>query len=268
MIDLNGMFLVIPFPQIDPVLFAIGPIAVRWYSLAYVAGLVIGWWLLRRQFSNNVTREHVDDFMIWATVGIIMGGRLGYVVFYKFQYFLSNPLEILATWQGGMSFHGGLIGVVIMSLLFCRRNKIQPLELGDMLSCVAPIGLFFGRIANFVNGELYGRVTDVSWGVIFPSGGSAPRHPSQLYEAALEGVVLFLVLNLMRRSQKIRQNQGVLTGVFIGGYALFRIIAEFFRQPDPHIGFLIIGSTMGQWLSLPMLIIGIGITIWGFRRAS
>ena len=165
-----------------------------------------------------------------------------------------------------MSFHGGLIGVALVSLLFCRRNKLEPLELGDMLSCVAPIGLFFGRIANFINGELYGRLTDLPWGVIFPHAGPDPRHPSQLYEAALEGVLLFIILNVMRRSEKIRRHRGVITGTFIAGYAFARIIAELFRQPDTHIGFLALGSTMGQWLSIPMIIVGVGLIIWGWRR--
>ena len=167
-----------------------------------------------------------------------------------------------------MSFHGGFLGVVIAGLLFCRRHKLSPLILGDMLACAAPIGLFFGRIANFINGELYGRVTDAPWGVVFPYGGPEPRHPSQLYEAFLEGLVLFVVLNIMWRSEKVRANTGVLTGSFIAGYAITRMIVELFRQPDSHIGFLTLGSTMGQWLSVPMLIIGVGMIIWGSRRTA
>ena len=265
------MLFAIPFLQIDPVLFSIGPFAVRWYALSYVAGLLFGFQLLRRraaQSSDDLSADNIDDFLVWATIGIILGGRLGYVLFYNFQYFLANPLEIFATWRGGMSFHGGLLGVVIAGLLFCRRHKLSPLILGDMLACAAPIGLFFGRIANFINGELYGRVTDAPWGVVFPYGGPEPRHPSQLYEAFLEGLVLFVVLNIMWRSEKVRANPGVLTGSFIAGYAIARMIVELFRQPDSHIGFLTLGSTMGQWLSVPMLIIGVGMIIWGSRRTA
>ena len=265
------MLLAIPFPQIDPVLFSIGPVAVRWYALSYVAGLVLGWQLLRRRVaasSKDLDVDNIDDFMVWATIGIIVGGRLGYVVFYNLQYFLANPLEIFATWRGGMSFHGGLLGVIVAGLLFSRRYNLSPLTLGDMLACAAPIGLFCGRIANFINGELYGRVTDVAWGVVFRHAGREPRHPSQLYEAFLEGLVLFVILNIMWRSHKIRASGGVLTGTFIAGYAIARLIVEMFRQPDSHIGFLTFGSTMGQWLSVPMLIIGVGMIIWGSRRMA
>ncbi len=265
------MLFAIPFPQIDPVLFSIGPFAVRWYALSYVAGLVLGWRLLRRRatmFSDDLSADNIDDFLVWATIGIILGGRLGYVLFYNLQYFLANPSQIFATWQGGMSFHGGLLGVVVVGLLFCRRYKLSPLILGDALACVSPIGLLFGRVANFINGELYGRVTDVPWGVVFPHAGPEPRHPSQLYEAFLEGLVLFVVLNFMWRSRKIRANCGVLTGTFIAGYAIARMIVELFRQPDPQIGFLTLGITMGQWLSVPMLIIGVGMIIWGLRRTA
>ena len=265
------MLFAIPFPHIDPVLFSIGPLAVRWYALSYVAGLVLGWQLLRRRAagsSKDLGIDTIDDFMVWATIGIIVGGRLGYVLFYNLQYFLANTLEIFATWRGGMSFHGGLLGVIVAGLLFCRRYNLSPLTLGDMLACTAPIGLFFGRIANFINGELYGRVTDVAWGVVFPRGGPEPRHPSQLYEAFLEGLVLFVILNIMWQSPKIRANGGVLTGAFFAGYAIARVIVEAFRQPDPHIGLLPFGSTMGQWLSVPMLIIGVGMIIWGSRRTA
>ena len=265
------MYFAIPLPQIDPVLFSIGPLAVRWYALSYVAGVVLGWQLLRRRAAvstDELSADNIDDFLVWATIGIILGGRLGYVFFYNFQYFLANPSEILATWRGGMSFHGGLLGVVVAVLLFCRRYKLSPLILGDMLACVAPIGLLFGRIANFINGELYGRVTEVPWGVVFPYAGPEPRHPSQLYEAFLEGLVLFVILNIMWRSQKVRANCGVLTGTFIAGYAAMRMIIELFRQPDSQIGFLTLGSTMGQWLSVPMLIIGLGMIIWGLRRTA
>jgi len=265
------MFLAIPFPSIDPVIFSIGPFAVRWYALAYIAGLVIGWRLLRRRAARSaeaIGEDHVDDLLVWATIGVILGGRLGYVLFYNPGYFVAHPGEILAMWRGGMSFHGGFLGVVIAAWIFCRRRGIEPMMLGDMLACVAPVGLFFGRIANFINGELFGRVTDAPWGVVFPRGGPDPRHPSQLYEAALEGVVLFVILNLMWRSEAIRNRRGVLTGTFIAGYAVARMIVELFRQPDAHIGFLSFGSTMGQWLSLPMLAIGLGLIAWGWRRTA
>ncbi len=263
------MFLAIPFPNIDPVLISAGPIAIRWYALAYLLGLVLGWRLLRRKAalsSNSFKEDHADDILLWLIVGIIIGGRLGYVIFYNFSYFLANPLKILATWEGGMSFHGGLLGVVILSLIYCRRHKLEPLALGDMLACVAPIGLFFGRLANFVNGELYGRETDMTWGVIFPRGGPNPRHPSQIYEAFLEGFALFIIINIMWKFESIRECRGVLTGTFIAGYAIARMVAEFFRQPDAHIGFLALGGTMGQWLSLPMLAFGLGLIIQGVRR--
>jgi len=265
------MFLAIPFPHIDPIIISVGPLAVRWYALAYIAGLVIGWRILRRRAdasTENINAEQVDDFFVWATLGIILGGRLGYVLFYNFQYFAAHPGEILAMWRGGMSFHGGFLGVVVAGWLFCKRRDIRPLMFGDMLASVAPIGLFFGRIANFINGELFGRVTDAPWGVVFPHGGPDPRHPSQLYEAALEGLVLFIILNILWRTEAIRSRSGILTGVFIAGYAIARMIVETFRQPDAHIGFLTLGSTMGQWLSVPMLLAGLGLAVWGWRRSS
>ena len=265
------MFFAIPFPHIDPILVSYGPFAIRWYSLAYIAGLVIGWRVLRKRATvspEHVQVDQIDDFIVWATIGIILGGRLGYVLFYNFRYFVIHPGEILAMWQGGMSFHGGFLGVVIAGWLFCRKRGIKFLSLADMVVCVVPIGLFFGRIANFINGELFGRVTSVEWGVVFPRGGPAPRHPSQLYEAALEGAVLLIIMNLMWRSETIRQRRGVLLGFFVAGYAIARMIVEFYREPDGHIGFLALGSTMGQWLSIPMLIAGCGFAVWGWRRRA
>lgn len=254
------MLLAIPFPQIDPVIVSFGPLAIRWYSLAYIVGLVIGWRLMRRLAAKTpyeVDDEQIDDFLVWATLGVILGGRIGYVLFYNFELFLADPTRILYVWEGGMSFHGGFLGVVVAGLWFCKKRGIEPLHLGDLLACVAPIGLFLGRTANFVNGELFGRVTDVPWGVVFPRGGPDPRHPSQIYEAALEGVLLFVVLNVLFRNETIRAKGGFLTGVFIAGYAISRMIVELFRQPDAQIGFLSLGSTMGQWLSLPMLAVGL-----------
>jgi phosphatidylglycerol:prolipoprotein diacylglycerol transferase len=254
----------IPFPQIDPVLVSLGPFAVRWYALAYIAGLVIGWRLMRRMGTApdyGVDAEHVDDFLVWATLGVILGGRIGYVLFYNLPVYLDRPLHIFYVWQGGMSFHGGFAGVVLAGLLYCRKRGIKPLVLGDLCARVAPVGLFFGRIANFINGELYGRVTDVPWGMVFPRGGPEPRHPSQLYEAALEGVVLFIVINLLARVPALRAKRGFLTGVFVAGYAVSRMLVELVRQPDAQLGLLSLGSTMGQWLSVPMLLVGLYMVI-------
>lgn len=252
-------FLALSYPEIDPIIVQLGPFAIRWYALAYIAGLVIGWrFLIRfsRMPGSHVTPQQADDFLVWATLGIIFGGRLGYVFFYKPLYYLSNPQEIFMVWQGGMSFHGGFLGVVLAAYLFSRKQKIPPLALADMLATVAPIGLFFGRIANFINGELYGRVTEAPWGIIFPNGGPLPRHPSQLYEAALEGLVLFILIYGLRKSN-LSNKPGLLTGTFLLGYALARGFVELFRQPDAHLGFLIGGMTMGQLLSIPMIIIGL-----------
>jgi phosphatidylglycerol:prolipoprotein diacylglycerol transferase len=258
------MTFAIAYPYIDPVLFELGPVVIRWYSLAYIAGLLLGFWYMARLATFPpavITDQQIWDFMVWAILGVILGGRLGYVIFYKPEFFIDNPGEILAVWRGGMSFHGGFLGVVIGGLLFARKHKIPALGLADLCACVAPIGLGLGRIANFINGELYGRITDVPWAMVFPRGGPMPRHPSQLYEAALEGLVLVVVLHLVWRREALRQRIGLLTGVFLAGYGLFRIIAEFYRQPDVHLGFLSFGTTMGQWLSLPMLLAGLFLIV-------
>lgn len=254
------MFLALPFPMIDPVLIEIGPFALRWYALAYIAGIVLGWFLARRMVAlapTVATREQLDDFVTWATLGIILGGRLGYVLFYRPGYYLTAPWEALYVWQGGMAFHGGMLGVILAALWFCRGQKIDPLAFGDRVATVAPIGLFFGRLANFINGELWGRVSDVPWAMVFPTGGPEPRHPSQLYQAAMEGVVLFVLLQALVRVPALRARRGFLTGVFLAGYGTARMIGEFFRQPDAHLGFLFAGATMGQLLSLPMLAVGL-----------
>ena len=255
------MYSGILFPTIDPVAVHLGIFAVRWYSLAYIFG-IIGAWLLARQmsrYSKSVfTVLKIDDFLIWATIGIVAGGRLGYVLFYNAHYFWENPLQIFAVWQGGMSFHGGLIGVIIATLLFAYVKKIPPLAIGDILVCVAPIGLFFGRLANFVNAELFGRVTQsVPWAMIFPNGGPLPRHPSQLYEACLEGIVLFGILNaLWWFSPRLRNRQGFLFGLFLILYAFFRFGVEFTREPDAHLGFVFYAFSMGQLLCVPMALCG------------
>ena len=255
----STLFSAVAFPEIDPVIFQIGPFAIRWYALAYVAGLIIGWQMMMRfarAEGSRISAKQVDDFLVWATLGVILGGRLGYVLFYKPDYYFSAPAEIFMVWQGGMSFHGGFLGVVLATILYCRRQKIAILDFGDLLATVVPIGLFFGRIANFINGELYGRTTDVPWGMVFPEGGDLPRHPSQLYEAFLEGAVLFILLIIFRRT-RFAEKQGFIMGMFFAGYAVARSIVELFREPDAYLGFLIGGLTMGQLLSLPMLVIGL-----------
>jgi phosphatidylglycerol:prolipoprotein diacylglycerol transferase len=259
--------LVIPYPAIDPVLIEFGPFAIRWYALAYIAGLLIGWRYclsLARRPPHVIDPAALDDFLVWVTLGVVLGGRIGYVLFYNLPFYSEHPLDALKIWTGGMSFHGGAIGVVAATFLFTRQRKIDFLRLSDILVCAVPIGLFLGRLANFVNGELYGRPTDVWWAMVFPSDPTRlPRHPSQLYEAALEGVVLFLVLYVMQRYTRARQYRGLLSGVFLTGYAIARIICEYFREPDRQIGYLLGGPavlgglTMGQLLSIPVLIFGI-----------
>lgn len=264
------MTFVIPYPSIDPVLFELGPIVVRWYALAYIVGLLGGWrymgWLAGHVPAVAGARD-VDDYLVWATLGVVLGGRLGYVLFYQPAYYFQNPLAVLAVWQGGMSFHGGLLGVIAATLLFARRRGIGALAFGDIVACATPIGLFLGRLANFVNGELFGRATDVPWAMVFPRGGPEPRHPSQLYEAAFEGLLLFAVLHLLWRQEALRRRAGLLGGVFLTGYALARSLAELFREPDAYIGFLWGGITMGQLLSLPMLAAGAAL-IWRARSAG
>lgn len=263
------MSAVLTFPAIDPVAIQIGPIAIRWYALAYVGGLLLGWRYCRHLASRSasgITPEAIDDFLIWAVAGVVLGGRIGYALFYKPEFFLSNPVEVVAVWHGGMSFHGGLLGVVVAALLFCRRRRFPVLATSDIFAAAAPIGLFLGRIANFVNGELVGRPSDVPWAIVFPHAGPLPRHPSQLYEALLEGLLLFLVLYLVSRSRSLRTRGGFATGVFLIGYGAARIFVEVFRQPDDHIGFLLGQTTMGQLLSLPMIVAGLGLIAWSLLR--
>jgi phosphatidylglycerol:prolipoprotein diacylglycerol transferase len=258
---------VLNFPAIDPVLISFGPFAIRWYALAYIGGLLIAWrycrWLAVRP-PQSVSADAFDDFLLWATLGILLGGRLGYVLFYKPGFYLAHPQEILFIWQGGMSFHGGLLGMVAAEVMFARRRGLPVLALADIVAAAAPIGLFLGRIANFVNGELFGRPSDVPWAMVFPRGGPLPRHPSQLYEAAIEGLVLLLVLHLMVRVGVI-ERRGTLAGAFLIGYAVARMLAELFREPDAHLGFLLGGTTMGQWLSLPLLLAGLALVVWARR---
>ena len=252
--------LAIPYPVIDPVLIQIGPFPVRWYALAYLLGLIIGWRYcvaLARRPPVFVKREAIDDFFLWAILGVILGGRLGYVLFYKPGYYFTHPLEIVEVWNGGMSFHGGALGTLLAIGLFTRQRRLPLLKFSDIIVCAVPIGLFFGRIANFINGELWGRVTDLPWGMVFPMGGPLPRHPSELYEAFLEGVVLFLLVNGVGIFTRIRERPGALSGIFLVGYATARITAEFFREPDAFLGFILPGITMGQILSTPLMARGL-----------
>ena len=264
------MIAALSFPQIDPIAISLGPFAIRWYALAYIGGLLIAWWYCRwlaTRPPRDVGSEAFDDFLLWATLGIVLGGRLGYVLFYKPGFYLANPLEIFMVWQGGMSFHGGLLGVAVAEVVFARRRGIPLFALTDIVACAAPIGLFLGRIANFVNGELFGRPSEAPWAMIFPHGGPLARHPSQLYEAGLEGILLFLALYILVRLRALEVS-GLLTGAFLIGYALARMAAELFREPDAHLGFLPGGVTMGQVLSLPMALAGLGLVIWAFRARA
>tara|TARA_Y100001934_G_scaffold243256_1_gene299715 strand:- start:13657 stop:14508 length:852 start_codon:yes stop_codon:yes gene_type:complete len=251
---------VLSYPAIDPILVEIGPFAIRWYALAYIAGLLMGWRYvvaLTRLPQSPLEKQDVDDFIVWATFGVILGGRIGYTLFYRPDYYLAHPLEILFVWQGGMSFHGGLIGVIVAVWWFSRRRGLSTLGVGDYIACAAPIGLFFGRIANFINAELFGRTSDVAWAMVFPRGGPQPRHPSQLYEALLEGALLLVVLAILVRKDRIRLRRGTLFGLFLAGYGATRAFAELFREPDAHLGFLLAGLTMGQLLSVPVILLGI-----------
>lgn len=262
------------FPAFDPIALQIGPLALRWYALAYIAGLVGGWQLMKRLARTltadgrvKVTGEQVDDLLTWVTLGVILGGRLGYVLFYKPSFYLANPSEILQVWQGGMAFHGGLLGVIVAMLLFARRHKLPFLALGDMVATVVPLGLLFGRLANFINGELWGRPSDVAWAMVFPHGGPLPRHPSQLYEAALEGLVLLVLLLVLFYTRPVLRNRhGALGGIFLIGYGAARFTVEFFREPDAFLGLLWAGASMGQLLSLPMIAIGVALLVWALRR--
>lgn len=249
------------FPDINPVIMSVGPLSVNWYSLSYVVGIILGWIYILRiikfDSSCGVTKEHIDDFVTWVMVGIIVGGRLGYVLFYDPAKYFTNPTEIFKTYLGGMSFHGGLIGYISAAFLFARSRKISFLSLTDLSAAATPIALFLGRIANFINAELYGRITDVPWAVVFPGSDYMPRHPSQLYESALEGFVLFWILYIATFRFNALQKRGMLSGLFLVFYTIFRGFVEFFREPDIQVGFFFELFTMGQLLSLPMLALGV-----------
>jgi phosphatidylglycerol:prolipoprotein diacylglycerol transferase len=265
----------IPFPTIHPVLISVGPIDIRWYALAYIVGILLGWLyarvLIRREQLWNgpvpMTVADYDDFVLWVTLGIILGGRIGYVLFYNPGYFAGHPLEILQLWKGGMSFHGGFLGCVLAVIQFARHRGLSILSLGDITCAAGTIGIFLGRIANFINGELWGRTTDVPWAMVFPTGGPLPRHPSQLYEALLEGLVLFVVLAVLIRAGALKR-PGFVLGAFVFGYAVARSICELFREPDAQLGFLWGGLTMGTLLSLPLLLAGIALMAAAVRRRS
>lgn len=255
----------IAFPAIDPVALQLGPLTLRWYGLAYMAGLLLAWWyikfLLRRDYlwpggKAPMAPEKTDDLLLWATLGVVLGGRLGYVLFYRPEFYLANPSEIPAVWNGGMSFHGGFLGVILATWLFARRHEISFWSLIDACATATPIGLFFGRLANFIGGELYGRVSDVPWAMVFPGAGPEPRHPSQLYEAALEGLVLFAVIFFFTHSRKMLMRPGFIAGVFALGYGLARSFCEFFRQFDVDIFVLFDVITPGILYSLPMMLVG------------
>jgi phosphatidylglycerol:prolipoprotein diacylglycerol transferase len=268
-------YLAITFPVFDPVAISLGPIAIRWYALAYIGGIVLGWIYARALIKNEklwggkapISLTQMDDFILWVTVGIIVGGRTGYVLFYNLPFFMQHPGAIFMLWEGGMSFHGGFLGCVVAVMWFARRNGIPILSLGDIVTAVGPIGLFLGRLANFINGELWGRAADpnLPWAIIFPNDRlQLLRHPSQLYQAALEGIVLFTVLAIMIRMGALKR-PGLILGSFIAIYALARIAGELFREPDPQLGFLWGGLTMGMLLSLPMIVAGIILIVQAWR---
>jgi len=263
----------------------IGPLVLRWYALAYIAGLLLGWRymvsLLRTERlwagkTRPATEPQLDDFLFWATLGVILGGRLGYILFYKPDMIWMNPGELIAIWQGGMSFHGGLIGVALAIWWFSKKHKISLLSLGDLVACAAPIGLFFGRLANFVNGELYGRATDAPWAVMFPTtdmfgtpGFTEPRHPSQLYEAFLEGLVLFFLLRFATHNKLVLQKPGIATGIFLAGYGVFRFLVEFVREPDQHMPEALRGYiTMGMLLCVPMIVLGVWFVLQAIKGSG
>jgi phosphatidylglycerol:prolipoprotein diacylglycerol transferase len=256
-----------PFPHIDPVFLSIGPLQFRWYGLMYVLAFAATYLIIRSEVKRRglpLAPDDVADLVFQGALGVVLGGRLGYILFYKLGFYLSHPLQVFAVWEGGMSFHGGLLGVILAFLLYARRKKVPFFALIDMAALCAPVGLGLGRIGNFINGELYGRQTDVPWGIIFPGGGGVPRHPSQLYEAFLEGFVLFLIIWFVSR-------RSVATGVagwtFVAGYGLFRFLVEFYRQPDDHLGLIVASFSMGQLLSLPMFLLGSLMAFRCYRSA-
>ena len=259
----------IEFPNINPIAVDLGLLQIRWYSIAYVAGILFSWFFILKIVKIkriNIDNQIISELISNCIIGIIIGGRLGYVTFYNYDYFSDNLIEIFKVWNGGMSFHGGLIGVAIAVIYTSKASKIPMMQLADLVAIVSPVGIFFGRIANFINGELYGRITSHPFGIVFPNGGDIPRHPSQLYEAFFEGFLLFLILLLLLQFNKIVKFNGILTGCFISLYGFFRFFIEFFREPDNHIGLLYLDLSLGQLLCLPMLLIGLCFITFGYKK--
>lgn len=264
----------LPFPDIDPVIVHLGPLAIHWYGVGYIVGILFAWWYAKRLVGNArlwpdgaspMKPEDLDDFVIWAAIGVVLGGRTGYVLFYDLPRYLANPLDIFAVWQGGMSFHGGLLGTIVAMALFARSRGIRAWSLFDAVAAGVPVGLGLVRLANFINSELWGRPADVPWAVVFPNGGALPRHPSQIYEALLEGLVLFVVLRFLTHSRLKLKTPRFVGGAFVCGYGLSRIFVEFFREPDQQLGYLFGGwLTMGMVLSMPMVLAG----IWAMATAK
>ncbi len=262
---MNGL----DFPQISPIIFSVGPLDIRWYSMAYLVGIIIGWILINRnvkKYDLKLSKEDIEDFVFYITLGIVIGGRLGYVIFYGGSTFWMNPLQIFEVWKGGMSFHGGALGVIVATYLFARKINYKFLALTDLIVLYAPIGIFLGRLANFVNDELWGRVTNVPWAIKFPNGGFLPRHPSQLYEAFFEGILMFAILNLLWRSDWVRAHKGVVSSLFVILYGCFRILMEQFREPDIQLGYFFTYFTMGQILSVPLIVLGSGVLYMVSRK--
>ncbi|SNB46093.1 prolipoprotein diacylglyceryl transferase [Geobacter sp. DSM 9736] len=255
------------YPDIDPVFLRLGPLEFRWYGLMYIIGFIAAYFIISAGAKRRglpLSREDVADYLFTGALGVILGGRTGYILFYNLAFYLANPLKVFAIWEGGMSFHGGLAGAILATLWYTRKKKVAFFAVADLCAMAGPIGLGLGRIGNFINGELYGRATDVPWGVVFPGGGGVPRHPSQLYEALLEGVVLFTILWLVMRKNP---PYGVLSWLFLAFYGLFRFFVEFFREPDMQLGFVVERFSMGQLLSLPMVIVGAVMVWWSYRHA-
>ncbi|MDC3152566.1 prolipoprotein diacylglyceryl transferase [Pelagibacteraceae bacterium] len=251
--------------NLDPVIFDFGILSLRWYSLAYLVGIIFGWWYgkkiiiqINKRHNKDLNLNIFDDYITYVIISLIVGGRLGYVFFYNLNYFISKPIEIIFIWNGGMSFHGGLLGIVVGTIFFSKKKSIEKLVLLDVISCVAPVGIFLGRIANFINGELYGKPTDLPWAVIFPSVDSLGRHPSQIYEAFLEGALLFIILNILIR--RILYKKGECAALFLIFYSIFRVLSEFYREPDLHIGYIFNSVSMGSLLSFFMF--GLGILMY------
>jgi phosphatidylglycerol---prolipoprotein diacylglyceryl transferase len=258
----------IPYPTISPVFFEFGPLQFRWYGLMYLIGLTTAYFYIKHKVERKgltITKDQVYDMVVWAALGIFIGGRLGYTLFYNFSYYVQHPTKIIAVWEGGMSFHGGLIGTIVSLIWFSRRQGIPIYTIADLAAAVTPIGLAFGRLGKFINGELYGRATDVDWCMVFPTGGPACRHPSQLYEAGLEGLLLFTVLWMIGKKAT---PPGTIFWSFITGYGICRLIVELFREPDAHIGLFFGSLSMGQILSLPMIVIGVFMLSLGYQRQA